>query len=104
MKLVYPAYFSPLEEQDGYCVTFPDLSGAVTQGNSLAEAIENASDCACGWIFDELDDGNVPPKASNLGDISIENEGDFVNLVALDMDKYADKYSENGSQTRIAHC
>lgn len=94
MKLVYPAYFSPLEEQDGYCVTFPDLPGAVTQGNSLAEAIEMAVDCASGWVLDELEDGNPAPKASNPKDIVIENSGDFVNLVVLDMDKYAETYGE----------
>lgn len=94
MKLVYPAYFSPLEEQKGYCVTFPDLKGAVTQGETLAEAIEMAIDCASGWILDELEDGNAIPKATPIKEIPIENDEDFINLIVVDMDLYAKKYSD----------
>ena len=93
MKLIYPAIFDKLEEQEGYCVTFPDLPGCVTQGASLSEAIENAQDAACGWVLDELEDGNAAPKASDIGSVKCEN-GCFVNLVMLDMDSYAEKYGE----------
>lgn len=94
MKLVYPAYFSPLEESDGYCVTFPDLPGCVTQGDNLSDAFEMAEDAAAGWLLDELEDGNNLPEPSKLADIKIEYEGDFVNLIVLDMDLYAEKYGE----------
>lgn len=92
MKLVYPAYFSPLEEQNGYCVTFPDLKGCVTQGNSLADSIDKAVDAASGWVLDELEDGNPIPKPSDISSIKIENKGDFVNMIVLDMDSYSEKY------------
>lgn len=92
MKLVYPACFSPLTDSEGYCVTFPDLPGCVTQGNSLSDAIEMAIDAASGWILDELEDGNPVPKASKIKNIRVENESDFVNVVVLDMDSYAEKY------------
>lgn len=92
MKLVYPAIFSPLEENEGYCVTFPDLPGAVTQGDSLEKAIEMAVDCASGWILDELEDGNPIPKATKLKEVKCDNAEDFANLVVLDMDSYAEKY------------
>ena len=92
MKLVYPAYFSPLQDSEGYCVTFPDLPGCVTEGKSLSEAIEMAVDAASGWVLDEIEDGNPVPKASKITDICVENAGDFVNAVVLDMDAYAEKY------------
>lgn len=92
MKLVYPAIFSPLEENEGYCVTFPDLPGAVTQGDSLEKAIEMAVDCASGWILDELEDGNPIPKATKFKEVKCDNAEDFANLVVLDMDSYAEKY------------
>lgn len=92
MKLVYPAYFTPLEQTDGYCVTFPDLPGCVTQGGSLTEAIEMGADAASGWVLDELEEGNPVPKASKLTDIEVENEGEFVSAVVLDMDSYSEKY------------
>ena len=91
MKLVYPAYFSPLTEQDGYCVTMPDLKGCVTQGNSLVESIEMAIDAASGWILDELEDGNKIPQPSDISAIAIENKGDFVNMLVLDIDSYSEK-------------
>ncbi len=101
MKLIYPAYFSPLEESDGYCVTFPDLPGCITQGNSLVNAIEMAVDAASGWVLDELENGNPAPKASKLKDITVETSDDFVNLVALDIDAYAEKH---GSKSVRKNC
>lgn len=94
MKLVYPAYFSPLEEKEGYCVTIPDLPGCVTEGDNLADAILNAIDAASGWVLDELEDGNQAPKPTNQNEIKIEDEKDFVSMIALDMDAYAEKYGD----------
>ena len=94
MKIVYPALFTPLEKGTGYCVAFPDLPGCVTEGDSLAEAIEMAVDAASGWVLDELEDGNPVPEASRREDIPITEPQSFVNLVVLDMDSYAEKYGQ----------
>lgn len=94
MKLVYPAVFSPLEESEGYCVTFPDLPGCVTQGANLADAITMAADAASGWVLDELEDGNRAPASSNPKEIALENKEDFINLIVLDIDAYAEKYGQ----------
>lgn len=101
MKLIYPAVFSPLEESDGYCVTFPDLPGCVTQGDSLFNAIEMAVDAASGWVLDEIEDGKEIPKASKITDIRVEGSDDFVNAVVLDMDSYSEKY---GSKAIRKNC
>lgn len=101
MKLIYPAVFSPLEESDGYCVTFPDLPGCVTQGDSLFNAIEMAVDAASGWVLDEIEDGKEIPKASKITDIRVEGSEDFVNAVVLDMDSYSEKY---GSKAIRKNC
>ncbi len=93
MKLLYPAIFSKLEEQDGYCVVFPDLKGCVSQGNSLINAIEMGTDAASGWILDELESGETIPKASATKDV-ICNDDEFINLLVLDIDSYAEKYGE----------
>lgn len=94
MKLVYPAIFSPLEEKDGFCVTFPDLAGAVTEGKDLAEALTMAADCASLWVLDELEEGNPAPKSTPSSEIKLESKDDFVNLIVLDMDAYAEKYGQ----------
>lgn len=92
MKLVYPAVFTPYEDESGgYAVEFPDLPGCVTGGDDMAEAIFMAEDAASGWVLTELEDGKKAPKPSEFGSIQTE-PGQFVSLVALDMDLYAAKY------------
>lgn len=101
MKLLYPAVFTPQEEGTGYCVSFPDLPGCVTEGSSLTEALELAADAGCGWVLDELEDGKLPPHASQRENIALEEPGAFVNLVVLDVDSYAEKY---GSKAIRKNC
>ena len=62
MKLVYKAIFTPFEDGEGYTVEGPDLPGCVTEGDSLAEAIEMGQDAASGWILGELEDGHSFPR------------------------------------------
>ncbi|MCM1328381.1 MAG: type II toxin-antitoxin system HicB family antitoxin [Ruminococcus sp.] len=100
MKLIYPAVFEPLEEQDGFCVSFPDLPGCVTQGDDLNDAVEMAIDAASGWVLDELEDGKDAPKATDVRDIEIFDNS-FANLIVLDMDSYAEKY---GSKAVRKNC
>lgn len=100
MKLVYPAVFSPCLEKSGYTVTVPDLPGCVTEGDSLADAILMAEDAASGWVLDELENGRPAPKASAPETIALES-GDFVSLLALDMDSYAEKYGEKAVRKNL---
>ena len=100
MKLIYPAIFTPCVEKDGYTVEVPDLPGCVTEGGSLADAIDMAIDAASGWILDELEDGNAYPAPHDYADVSAP-EGSFVNLIVLDMDSYAEKYGNKAVRKNI---
>ena len=101
MRLTYPACFYPCEElKDGYTVIIPNLSGCVTQGSSLADAILMAEDAASGWVLDELEDGKPSPDASALPDI-IPEKGGFVSLLVLDMDSYAAKYGNKAVRKNL---
>ncbi len=92
MKLVYPAIFE--EDDDGsFSVMFPDLPGCFTCGDNIAEAIYMAVDAASGWILGEIEEGHNIPKASNRNDIKCE-AGCFINMIALDMDSYIEKYGQ----------
>lgn len=93
MKLVYPAIFSPCIEKEGYTVTVPDLPGCVSEGSSLAEAIEMGTDAASGWVLGELEDGNSIPPATDYKALKPDADS-FINLLVLDMDSYAEKYGE----------
>lgn len=100
MKLVYPAVFRPCVEQEGYTVVVPDLPGCVTEGSSLANAILMAEDAASGWVLDELEEGNIAPAASPVESIQV-SPGEFVSLLVLDMDSYAEKYGNKAVRKNL---
>lgn len=101
MKLIYPAVFYPFSDgAGGYTVEFPDLPGCVTEGNDLEEAFEMAIDAASGWVLDELEEGNEIPKASAYADVKPRENGQ-VNIVLLDMDKYAEQYGEKAVRKNV---
>ena len=91
MKLVYPAVFTQCIEKEGFTVVVPDLPGCVSEGDSLADAIEMGTDAASGWVLDKMEEGNNIPAASDLADIEVE-DGSFKSLIVLDMDAYSEKY------------
>ena len=101
MKLIYPAVFYPFSDgSGGYTVEFPDLPGCVTEGNDLEEAFEMAIDAASGWVLDELEEGNEIPKASAYADVKPRENGQ-VNIVLLDMDKYAEQSGEKAVRKNV---
>ena len=95
MKVLYPACFYEDEENEGYTVTFPDLLGCITHGDTLQEAIEMAEDAALGWLLDCLENGEELPIPSKIEEIKLENNKGFVNLLLLDLGAYSEKYSSN---------
>lgn len=101
MKLIYPAVFYPFSDgSGGYTVEFPDLPGCVTEGRNLEEAFEMAMDAASGWVLDELEEGNEIPKASEYTDVKLRENGQ-VNIILLDMDKYAEQYGEKAVRKNV---
>ncbi len=99
-KLIYPACFYPAED-GGYTVIVPDLPGCISEGDTLAEALEMATDAASGWILDELESGKPVPPPQNIKDIRLSHPESFVNLVILDMESYADKYGSKAVRKNL---
>ena len=93
-KEMYPAVFST-DGENGYTVSFPDLLGCVTEGDTLCEAVEMAEDALGIYLYSLSEDGEEFPKASNLtgnilsADNDIKcNEGEFIDLVKWDEEEY----------------
>ena len=84
MKLVYPAVFTPCIEKEGFTVIVPDLPGCVSEGNSLSDAIEMATDAASGWIL-----------------VITHDSESFISLLLLDIDAYAEKYGDKTVRKNI---
>lgn len=84
-RIYYPAVF--WLDDDGYSVRVPDLPGCFTQGETIQEANEMASDAIGIYLLDETD-YPVPsePKTIELDD------GEFIMLVEFDKLSYMKKY------------
>ena len=81
MFKAYPAIFHC--ENDGIWVEFPDLPGCQSEGNTVAEAVAEAS-AALGAYLCSLMDRNISiPDASGIHDHQVAAP-DFVSVVAAD--------------------
>lgn len=61
-------------DDESYIVTFPDLPGCLTCGNSIEEALKNATDAKACWIKAALEDGitiKEPRKESFSGQLRL---------------------------------
>ena len=85
-KYAYPAIFEK-NESGGYCVSFPDVSGAYTHGKDMTEATEMAQDVLCLVLYncETNRDEILPPTL--LSSINAP-ENAIVSLIACDTDYY----------------
>jgi antitoxin HicB len=61
----YPFNVEPLstEEGGGYAITFPDLPGCMSDGQSEDDAIANGRDAFQVWMASIIEDGKPIPKS-----------------------------------------
>lgn len=86
-KYIYPAVFTWSDEDKTYYVTFPDINNCFTDGETVTEALENASDVLNLMVYD-LESNNMPiPEATPLEDVPAPKKG-FINLVLADTAAY----------------
>lgn len=88
-KYIYPAVFHP--EEKGYSVFIPDIEGCFSQGDTLEEAYEMATDAIGLCLESCFSDGKVAPRPSDPARIE-HGLGDFVALIAFDMIAYRQKH------------
>lgn len=90
MRYVYPAVFTWYELEEVYIVTFPDADNWFTDGYSLGEAIEYATDVLNLMLWDAEKCGDPIPKASKLEDIKLEDKNSFAQYIYADTELYGD--------------
>ena len=88
-KYIYPAVFT--KEGDFYTVRFPDLESCYTQGDSLQDAYEMASDVLCLTLYDLEESKKTIPSPSDPGKIEVSGS-DFVSLISCDTIEYRKFY------------
>jgi predicted RNase H-like HicB family nuclease len=88
MKYVYPAIFTP--EEENILVSVPDLPGLHTFGNSMADALFMVQDAIEMWLFDAENKGEIIPPASNQKIVAkmCKSTDQVVSMVAADTDEY----------------
>lgn len=82
MLFIYPAIF--YTEESGYSVSFPDLPGCLTEGDTLKEAMENAKD-AMALYLEPTNDEPVFPQPTRIQDVPPEEGAAFVSYVTADV-------------------
>lgn len=66
----YPFEVQPLSNDDGggYLITFPDLPGCVSDGDTLEEALHNGLDAAESWLRTAAEFGDpIPEPGHRIG-------------------------------------
>jgi len=57
MELPYRMEIVPDPDEGGYAVSFPELPGCVTVGDTIADAINNAADAKKEWLTAAVEEG-----------------------------------------------
>ncbi|AUO09571.1 pilus assembly protein HicB [Paenibacillus sp. lzh-N1] len=88
-KYIYPAIFEKGEVK-GYTVTFPDLPGAITEGDDMSEALRMAKECLELQLFGLEEDNEVIPSASDPASIQLPADS-FITLIEVRMGTIRDE-------------
>lgn len=70
LKMPYRMEVVEDPEEGGFVVSYPDLPGCITCGETMESAIANAKDARKAWLEAALEDGIKIPEPDSLSDYS----------------------------------
>lgn len=82
-KYMFPALFE-LGETKGYCITFPDLPGCITEAETIEEGLDNAKENLELWLWSMEEDNEEIPSPTLPENIEAE-KGSFIVPVLVNM-------------------
>ncbi|TEB11689.1 type II toxin-antitoxin system HicB family antitoxin [Pelotomaculum propionicicum] len=88
-KYIFPAVFDPCEE-GGFSVTFPDLPGCITEGDTLEEAFTMAREALELHLWGMEEDNDPIPWPTPPNKVPV-TEGGFTSLIEAIMPPIRDK-------------
>lgn len=98
-RYIYPAVFDPCEE-GGYCVTFPDLPGIVTEGDTIEESLLMAKEALELHLYGmEIDGDDIPSPSDPSGIVS--PTGGFVSLIDAVMPIFREKMANKSVNATV---
>ena len=66
MSLPYRIELMPDQEEGGFVVSFPDLPGCLTIGETIEDAYKNAEDAKQEWLLAAMEDGIEIPEPDSI--------------------------------------
>lgn len=100
MKLPYKMEITPDIEEGGYIVSFPDLPGCLTSGDTIEEALENTNDAKRVWFEAAIEDGVV----INEPDDSDKYSGQFKLRIPKSLHKSLSEHSKAEGISMNQYC
>lgn len=96
----YPCVIEKGDDRHAYGVVFPDCPGCYSAGDTLDEALDNASEALAGWMESMIEEGNPIESPSSFDEIvkGPEYIGWIFAMIDVDLDKL------NGKTERINIC
>jgi len=69
-------------EGGGFLISFPDLPGCISDGDTLAEAVRSGKEALQSWVSARLQDGMPVPEPSRLAERAVDEfSGRFVQRI-----------------------
>ena len=92
----YPAIIT--NENNSYWIKFIDLDGCYSDGETLAEAMENARE-AMGLYLEDLSE--YPKCTSDIKSIKL-NENQIISFVSVDLEEHRKKYESKSVKKTLS--
>ena len=70
MKKKYRFEIAEDEDEGGYVISYPDLVGCISIGETLEEAVKNGEEARREWTLAALENGDIVPEPFNAEDYS----------------------------------
>lgn len=80
----FPAIFDMDEESTAITITFPDLPGAISQGDDFEDAMYMAGDLLEGFLFLMKEDGEVIPEPSASEAIELPEKA-YIQMIEVEL-------------------
>ena len=100
MKISYRMEIVEDKEEGGYVVSFPELPGCITCGESLESAVANANDAKREWINAALEDGVEIPEPDSIDNYS----GQFKLRIPKSLHKSLSEHSKREGISMNQYC
>ena len=100
MELPYRMEIVPDVGEGGYAVTFPELPGCITCGETLEQAVRNATDAKKAWLEAALDEG----IAIAMPDVLNEYSGQFKLRIPKSLHRQLSEHSKREGISMNQYC